>query len=368
MSNIFKGICYDAFPHGYNLNNDTCIWFGSDMARYELKALWGDSYTPIDGKDAGKTFKGRNDLRKLKDLGVNLIRLYDWDSRNDHLPFMDYCEELGLKILAPVSNYNFGAFGTPPDMQTSIIGLINSFSNREKTDYHSAIYGITFGSELDLPSKMSKGYLGRYTRKWMEMEERSYSDYRTVPIMHPTSFDTRGEVYPCFAWWDDIYINERLIEYKVRNCNKRLVLCPHTYNEGSYLYNDPAWVDKAYERYSLPILFGEMGCSRLVRNDYVRVIEDQLNQSFYYVKTPANEGKLLGVCHFQYCDKVWIPNTTEGSFGIVHNTDEVDDVVSFGCKDFSHSDGLDCGGDYLNIQRLGKNMAYGVIKDIYGQF
>ena len=169
---FLKGICYAPSPHGYDPStcNNTEIWFGSDIADKNIAPLWGESFSPVDGVDAGKVFKGRNDLKALSDLGVNLIRLYDWDARNDHIPFLDYCLSLGINVLVPVSNYNLGAFGTPPNMTESINGLICSFSNKEGTDYHPAIIGITIGSETDQQAQIPQGYVAEYTKKWVEIE------------------------------------------------------------------------------------------------------------------------------------------------------------------------------------------------------
>lgn len=365
---FLKGICYDAFPHGYDPStaNTTCIWFGSDMARYNTKPLWGKSFSPIDGPDAGKIFEGRDDLNNLNNLGVNLIRLYDWDPRNDHMPFLDYCYELGIQVLVPVSNYNLGAFGTPPDMTDSITSLINSFSYNN--DYHPAIYGIIIGSEMDQLPNVPISYVSDYTQKWVQIESVAYSNYRKVPIGHPISFATNGPgwsgKYPCFGYLDELL--PPLITNTTRDLNKRLMLCPHTYNEASYLYDNAegsgkGWIELAYDTYNLPILICEIGCSRLTRDDYLDVVQDQLLKSVMYNQTD----KLLGICYFQYCDKVWTPNTSEGSFGLVNNTDKTTDIVCYGPKDFCHYDGFPCTNNSLNIQILENNPVINVLQNAY---
>jgi hypothetical protein len=377
VSKFLKGMCYAPFPKGYDPSNanNTCIWFGSDIATYNIKPLWGDSFSPVDGPDVGKVFTGRNDLKNLSDLGVNLIRLYDWDSRNNHTPFLDYCHSLGIQVLVPVSNYNLGAFGTPPDMDGSIRGLMNSFSNTGDstgTDYHPAIYGITIGSETDQQAKIPNGYVAKYTTEWVNIEEQLYSEFREVLIGHPISFAMSGPGwngdYPCFGYLDQLLLT--LLPCNVRNLNKRLIICPHTYNEAHYLYNNAqgsgqGWVDLAWNKYNLPMLFCEIGCSRMTRGDYLEVIKDQIETSIAYGNTTNNKGKLLGICHFQYCDKVWIPDTTEGAFGIVLNTNQVTDVVHYGPKDFTHWVGFSCNNNFLNIQILDSNPSLDIIKGAY---
>jgi len=377
MNKFLKGMCYAPFPEGYDPSNanNTCIWYGSDVATYNIKPLWGDSFSPVDGPDAGKVFAGRNDLKNLSDLGVNLIRLYDWDSRNNHTPFLDYCHTLGIQVLVPVSNYNLGAFGTPPDMDDSIRGLINSFSNTGDstgTDYHPAIYGITIGSEADQQAQIPNGYVAQYTKEWVNIEEQLYSEFREVLIGHPISFATSGPgwsgEYPCFGYLDQLL--PTLLSDTTRDLNKRLIICPHTYNEANYLYDNAqgsgqGWVDLAWNKYNLPILFCEIGCSRMTRDDYLQVIQDQIVTSIAYGNTASNEDKLLGICYFQYCDKVWMSGTTEGSFGAVTNSDQVAAVVHYGEKDFTHWVGVPCDNNSLNIQILNSNPSLEIIKGAY---
>ena len=354
-----KGMCYAPFPHGYDPStaNNTSVFFGSDIAQYHMKPLWGDAFSPIDGPDAKKVFRGRDDLKNLKDLGVNLIRLYDWDSRNNHFPFLNYCHFLGLKVLVPVSNYNLGAFGAPPNMDESIKGLLRSFSNSKGSNYHPAIYAVIIGSELDLPSQMPDGYLAKYTNRYVELEKQ-FGFNNDIFIGHPVSFATHGGEYPCFNFWDSLIDNLSPSVYT------RLILCPHTYNEASYLFDNAqgsgkGWIEIAYDKYKLPILICEIGCSRMVRTDYLKVIEDQITCSLNY-----DHNKLLGICYFQYCDKVWISGTEEGSFGIVANSDQVTDVVHYGPRDFTHYENP-YKDSFLNIQILNSNPSFNVIKKVF---
>jgi len=378
MSNFLKGICYEPFPSGYTPSeaNNTCIWYGSDIAAYNIKPLWGESFSPIDGPDKGKLFNGRNDLKILSELGVNLIRLYDWDSRNNHIPFLDYCHSLGIQVLVPISNYNLGAFGEPPNINESIVGLINSFSNsgdRNGTDYHPAIYGIIIGSESDQQAQIPKGYVVKYTQKIVEIEKQLYPFFREVKIGHPISFAINGPgwsgTYPCFGYLDKILPS--LINEPKRNLKERLIICPHTYNDASYLYKNAqgsreGWVELCWNRYKLPILFCEMGYSRLMEDNYLDIIKNQIEASISYAQTQNNLGKLLGVCYFQYCDKVWMPDTTEGSFGAVYNTASIKDVVNYGPHDFTHSVGIPCTHDFLNIQELQAHPVLETLRNLYG--
>jgi hypothetical protein len=364
---LLKGVCYAPFPIGYKPStaNDSCIFFGSDIASYNMKPLWGDTFSTKSNPD--KIYTGRDDIKNLSSLGVNLIRLYDWDSRNNHLPFLDYCHDHGIQVLVPVSNYNLGAFGAPPDIIDSITQLINSFTKNR--DYHPAIYGITIGSETDQLANIPEDYIIQYTNKWVEIESIAYSSYRKVRIGHPVSFATSGPrwegKYPCFGYLDKIIPS--LVRNGKRDLNKRLMLCPHPYNEASYLYDNAeeskrGWVDMAYDRYHLPILFCEMGCDRLSRPDYMDVITNQIESSFAYHEN--NGDKLLGICYFQYCDKVWMKNKSEGSFGMVANTKKAMDIVDYNQDDFDHWIGVNCNNK-LNIQELSKHPVHKLIGRLY---
>jgi hypothetical protein len=157
------------------------------------------------------------------------------------------------------------------------------------------------------------------------------------------------------------------------------MLCPHTYNQANYLFdnaqiwtlvgweklaeNAKGWIDLACDKYNLPILICEIGCSRLTRPDYLNVVQQQLVRSIEY--GTKNRNRLLGICYFQYCDKVWAPNTTEGSFGLVANTDKTTDVVRYGAADFTHNDGFPCTNNSLNIQILESNDALKVLGNAY---
>lgn len=361
---FLKGICYSAFPQGYDPStaNQTCLFFGSDIASKNLKPLWGKGFSPVDGPDKDKIFMGRDDIATMLKMGVNTIRLYDWDPRNDHKNFLDYCYNNNIRVLVPVSNYNLGAFGTPPDMDTSISALMESFSNHRYSNYHPAIYGILIGSELDLDSKMPEGYLAKYTKRWVELEAVKHWD--KLPIGHPVSFAKHKGEFPCFEFWDNLKkdLNDNNL------WNERIILCPNTYNEASYLFdnaegNGKGWVDIAHYTYERPILFTEIGCSRLVREDYNNVIAAQLERSYEYQK--ENPQKLLGTCFFQFCDKVWMPDTTEGSFGVFTNTKNSDNIIRYGLKDFSHTDGNNCEKQFLRVSVLSTNPVFNTIKLIY---
>ena len=148
-----------------------------------MEPLWGASFT----SRSGTTYRfGRNDLRTLDAMGVNLLRLYDWEPRNYHKRFLDRCLTFGIKVLAPVSNY----FLTP-GLKVMKIGsnlipqLLNSFSNGEQnngTDYHPAIAGIIMGNEPFIPNPRPFGVeqMSQFTKDWVALAEASRPSRRSA--------------------------------------------------------------------------------------------------------------------------------------------------------------------------------------------
>lgn len=357
MSVFLKGVCYAPFPNGYTAStaNQSLIWFGSDMAERNKRPLWGDTFSPVDGPDKGAVFTGRNDIKNLSDMGVNLIRLYDWDPRNIHVDFLDYCVKNNIKVLVTVSNWNFESGNNPENIALFQKSLLTAAGG-----YHPAIYGILFANEPDL-NGITADMLLSFMQMWVQLEKKALSinDGLLPMVGVPTSFAKNNpQQYPCWEYWDRLLPGMRELFG-----NKRVMLCPQTYNTGDYLYKDAGsgkgWVELTYDRYQFPVLFCEIGQSRGDTPSYLQMIEGQLSQSMSYAKN--NPGKLLGLCFFQYCDKVWVTNKSEGEFGVVANTEATltpnpnNGVVHYGDGDFTHWDVTNIGS--LPIQVLTKNQA-----------
>ncbi len=343
MNKNFNGMCYAPYPHGYDPStaNDTLIFYGSDVAYDCMTPMWGKEYTSKAGShcDLNGPNKARNDIQTLANMGVTLIRLYDWDPRNNHLKFLDYCNSFNIKVLVSVSCYFVkpGDDNGLKDRDIQIPKLIDSFSNSQKTDYHSAVAGIVIGNE---PAR--NGYNAQhcidFTTSWADIEASKYPNYREVLIGHPVDFATYGAKYPCFGFWDPLFAV--LDKKTTKNLNKRLFLAPQTYNDREYLFQNAeasgkGYVDIAYEKYQKPIIFTEIGNNRLLSN-YQKVVDGQLAGSIEYAA--KNPNKLLGICFFQFADKVWIPGTTEGSHGTRSQGNDILCTINYVNGDFTHWD------------------------------
>ena len=74
-----QGVAYKPAPSNYN-GDGTGLYFDSDFCNTDFRELWGPA--------------GRDDLKKLKDVGVNFLHIYDWNqpgSGRDHRSFLDRC-------------------------------------------------------------------------------------------------------------------------------------------------------------------------------------------------------------------------------------------------------------------------------------
>lgn len=334
-----KGICYgnDAFPKPYEeaTANNTQVFFGSDSAAEYIAPLWtGAGYKSSTGSqcESGSVSAGvhcRNDLGRMKNMGVELIRLYDWDPRNRHLPFL---KEWGRGVLAPVSNYNLKA-GYNNRLQ-NIPNLIKSFSNEQQTDYHQAIEGIIIGNEPRV-SGFSVAECIQFTKDWVSIEKAQFGSYRKLPIGHPVDFNQYGGKYPCWGFWDP------LVEALKADLPQRLFLAPQTYNDAVYLFENAegskrGWVDLTYDKYRMPIWFTEIGADRITRSDHLKIVEGQLLGCIKYSR--QNPQKLFGACFFSFTDKVWMQGTSEGSFGAYTHQRQGACTITYSDKDFTHRD------------------------------
>ena len=360
---FYKGMCYSAFPPPYDPStaNQTCIFFGSDIAYNNMAPLWGAGYT----SSSGMTFSGRNDLQTLKGMGVTLVRLYDWEPRNPHLNFLNYCTQLGIKVIAPVSNYFLRPGQGFEQKETLIPALIRSYRNAAGTDYHPAIAGIIMGNEPHL-NHFGAAQCEIFTRDWVRIEQRDFSGFSQPLIGHPVDFGKRNEQFPAWGFWKSLL--EGLKSTATRDLQNRLFLAPQPQNDASYLFENAegsgkGYVQQTYAEFQKPLLFTELGHDRTKPN-YLNVVDGQLKQSIAY--GTQHPEQLLGICHFQFDDKVWLCPTggtcpTEGSFGVFSHTNTVLFTVNYVSGDFTHFDTGPCTNQQLKPDQLTQNPVYNTV-------
>ena len=125
-----KGMAYEPTPSDAIMagqapncyDPSTCRDFDMDYFNNDFAALWGPT--------------GRNDLQQIHDQNVNLMRLYNWTGNasaggatlRNHIPYLDYCQKLGLGTMVPFSNYN--ATIPPANAQNTANSMVNEIVNR----------------------------------------------------------------------------------------------------------------------------------------------------------------------------------------------------------------------------------------------
>lgn len=391
QAGFYKGMCYAAFPAPYDPShaNSTCIFFGSDVAYNPMAPLWGTDYQ----SQSGMRFSGRNDLKTMKDMGVNVVRLYDWSPRDEHLNFLNYCDQLGIRVLVGVSNYFLKPDQGYPQRETLIPELIRSYRNAAGTDYHPAILGIMMGNEPrlsgDPPFTVAQSV--QFTQDWVRIEEEQFSGFSKPLIGHPVDFHPYGGRYP--AWGFFAPLLEGLSRTTTRDLQNRLFLAANTFNNAVYLFDNAegsgkGYVQLTYEMFHKPLLFTEIGNSRSIcghtdpithqcdlwvpNPNYLEVVDGQLNRSIAYGMQHPEQ--LLGICHFQFSDKVWLCPTgdppgeycpSEGTFGVFSHTNRVREIVNYVPEDFKHFENT-CAHEQLKPDYLTENPTYYKVVANYG--
>lgn len=180
----WRGVAYSAIPAQFN-SAPTGAFFDSDLTAENFQAVWGS-----------KNGCGRNDLETMASHGINLIRLYDynyqrgsskWTSAgNGHIPFLDKAHSLGMKVIIPVSNYNFmrtdGANRPWDNIEHTVTQIVDSV--KKNGAIHPAVHSFSVGNELDMDHyQMTSATLIPDTVRVVNLIHRLAPDhYITVPI------------------------------------------------------------------------------------------------------------------------------------------------------------------------------------------
>ncbi|MBF0170654.1 MAG: hypothetical protein HQK87_06145, partial [Nitrospinae bacterium] len=147
FSQMWRGIAYSAIPAKFN-NAPTGHFFDSDMTADNFQSIWGSK----DGC-------GRNDLATMAANGVNLVRLYDYNYVRGasaygqvgygHIAFLDKAQALGIKVIIPISNWNFSNDRYAwENIQTTVANIVASV--KKNGAIHPAVHSFSVGNELDL--------------------------------------------------------------------------------------------------------------------------------------------------------------------------------------------------------------------------
>jgi len=205
-----------------------------------------------------------------------------------------------------------------------------------------------------------------FTRDWVRIEQRDFSGFSQPLIGHPVDFGKRNEQFPAWGFWKSLL--EGLKSTATRDLQNRLFLAPQPQNDASYLFENAegsgkGYVQQTYAEFQKPLLFTELGHDRTKPN-YLNVVDGQLKKSIAY--GTQHPEQLLGICHFQFDDKVWLCPTggtcpTEGSFGVFSHTNTVLFTVNYVSGDFTHFDTGPCTNQQLKPDQLTQNPVYNTV-------
>jgi hypothetical protein len=174
-----RGVDYSPTWPGWSANQGTQTG-DSDFANDAFQSLWSGQYTPAPNNDPSRPVDNspnyRHDLQTIKNLGFNLVRLYNWgmargtssssDIGLDHLNFLNSAQNLGLQVVVPISDYFVGddqyswnrkapdlnySFSSAPDaIQKDFTQFVNSITDPGTGKIHQAVHSISIGNEGDL--------------------------------------------------------------------------------------------------------------------------------------------------------------------------------------------------------------------------
>eukprot|EP01061_Rhynchopus_euleeides_P013615 TRINITY_DN23700_c0_g1_i1.p1 TRINITY_DN23700_c0_g1~~TRINITY_DN23700_c0_g1_i1.p1 ORF type:complete len:1858 (+),score=759.63 TRINITY_DN23700_c0_g1_i1:218-5791(+) len=95
-----------------------------------------------------RDFIWKRDVPIISGMGANVIRTWSWDATQDHTPFLDYCDNHGLKVLVPflVTSYEYPKLSDPTTIHQMLMDW-KAFVNKIKN--HPALFGYMIGNELN---------------------------------------------------------------------------------------------------------------------------------------------------------------------------------------------------------------------------
>lgn len=311
FSQAWRGVAYSPIPSTFN-SNPTGAFFDSDITAANFQSIWGSK----DGC-------GRNDLETMAAMGINLVRLYDynyqrgssqWKSAGSgHIPFLDKAQALGIKVIIPVSNYNFirqdGANRPWDGIDATVTQIVNSV--KKNGVIHPAVHSFSVGNELDLD---------KYGMTWETLipdavkvagllHQLAPDHYITVPISNANEkkfYQLLREQLPSELYQNRFYNSVQTF--------KR--------NGGDDLLNN---ILRAYDGLDLgvPLLITEIGTSELTMPSVEAKIEAVIGQASvvrnYMDANPHSQVK--GFAIFEWQNAHWKRNgvptdNSETTFGI----------------------------------------------------
>ncbi len=323
-----RGMCYSPTPSDYM---DPGAWsalhplpdkefynnkyFDTDFTNSTFPGLWGNSVTGA-----------RGDLEKMaNDLKVNFLHLYDWsaptpppnsspgNNKRNHIPFLDKCQSLGIKVTIPISNYflklvQAGDASAKGDIQA----MVNEAYQGGSTP-HPAAAMWCMGNEIFV-SGIAPEFVATSVQYIIEKEESlGVAAADRLLITAPVTFGIEaggpsiGQIQRLEAAFKaNAYLAERNV------WEKRFIAAPQPQNSGSFLRT---YIDTTFSTNfpDVPFFFGEVAANI---NDGGGTEAGQATWVAGQIKdatTPT--GNFIGMCVFQWKNRQTLAGP-EKLFGI----------------------------------------------------
>lgn len=310
FAQTWRGVAYSAIPAKF-LAPPTGAFFDSDTTAEAFQALWGS-----------KNGCGRNDLEAMAAQGINLVRLYDYNYQrgsdkwetggNGHIAFLDKAQSLGIKVIIPVSNYNFknrDRENRPWDNIDNTVTQIVA-SVKKNGAIHPAVHSFSIGNELDLnqDGETSATLIPKAVRVAKLLHQLAPDHYMTVPVSNGDEkkfYNLLRDQLPADLYANRFYNAVQTFKLKTGDDLKNNIL-------------------QAYDNLKLgvPLVITELGTNSLAIGSVDAKVDAVVGQaSAVREYMDANPQSLVkGFTIFEWQNANWKrdnkPDNTESTFGI----------------------------------------------------
>lgn len=308
FSHAWRGVAYSPIPSKFSAA-PTGAFFDSDMTADNFQAIWGS-----------KNGCGRNDLEAMAAAGINLVRLYDynfqrgtsqWNSAGTgHIAFLDKAQLLGIKVIIPISNYNFRreAEGNHPweNIQHTVTAIVESV--KKNGAIHPAVHSFSIGNELDLgfSGMQSNTLIPDAVRVAGILHQLAPDHYMTVPVSNAKEasfYEALRKQLPPDLYKSRFYNSVQTFKLKDGDDLRKNIL-------------------QAYDNLNLgvPLVITELGTNAVNAGSVDRKIDAVIGQASavreYMDATPQSQVKGFAIFQWQNANWKGGPGNVESTYGI----------------------------------------------------
>lgn len=285
-------------PFGQPLDAKFTIYNDSDFYNADFPVLWG----PAGGR-------GRDDLGRFrKELNVNYIRPYDWQSNaafRNHAPFLAYAAQLGMRVSIPISNYTLkimcNQVPTDRDWKGKIAGVFNQVYGAKGTMADRAAGALEIFNEYDNFFCRNAKFVVDVAAEWKRLEDlRSLPDSQRLPIIVSVTFSLKNGL-PGGAILDVFKEMSARPQLGAGFWRARMIHAVNTFNDGPFMRtwvttNLPQWYRRNSVPADTPVVFTEYGTSSAVIGESRQAT--RVAAQFSSMWTPAKPANFLGAMAF----------------------------------------------------------------------